>query len=184
LVYINKAIQHTPTVSDLYLQKAKVYQYMGNRGHASALSEEAFNLDTADRNLNYEAAKYKLKNGEYDRANELMGLFSYDVWNGKDLNSHEMQTLWYEQACYQQFYSNGNHRLALKEIGWMEKHFETFIEDCLEFNNFSLRKGTINHQMQLVEQMRDMYSGPYPKECCLGTLKAISKIQKHTEAQI
>ena len=25
LVYINKAIQHTPTVSDLYLQKAKIY---------------------------------------------------------------------------------------------------------------------------------------------------------------
>lgn len=73
---------------------------MGNRETASALSEEAFNLDTADRNLNYEASKYKLKNGEFDRANELMGLFSYDVWNGKDINCHEMQTMWYELAGF------------------------------------------------------------------------------------
>lgn len=100
LNWINKAIEHTPTVSDLYLQKAKIFQFMGNREHASALAEEAFNLDTADRNLNFEASKYKLKNGEYDRANELMGLFSYDVIKGGDLNSHEMQTLWYECACH------------------------------------------------------------------------------------
>lgn len=30
LTFINKAIEHTPTVCDLFLFKAKIYQYMGN----------------------------------------------------------------------------------------------------------------------------------------------------------
>ena len=34
LDYINKAIDHTPTVPDLYLHKAKIFYYLGNSEHA------------------------------------------------------------------------------------------------------------------------------------------------------
>lgn len=45
LAYINKAIAHTPTVVELYLVKAKIFQYGGNRIQAAALTEYARELD-------------------------------------------------------------------------------------------------------------------------------------------
>lgn len=149
LVYVNKAIEHTPTVCDLYLLKAKIYQYMGNREQAAKLADEARQLDTADRNLNFQSVKYFLKDNKVDLAHELMGLFSYEVLKGNDLNVHEMQTMWFEYHCCKAHYRKQEYRLALKQIGWIEKHFDTMIEDCLEFNNYALRKGSVNHQIQI-----------------------------------
>lgn len=80
--YINKAIEHTPTVCELYLLKARIYLQMGNRATAAKLAEEARMLDTADRNLNFESVQYQLAIDEVDQAHELMGLFSYEVWKG------------------------------------------------------------------------------------------------------
>lgn len=45
LSFINKAIEHTPTVVELYLVKAKIFQFGGNRKQAAALTEAARNLD-------------------------------------------------------------------------------------------------------------------------------------------
>ena len=62
----------------------------GNKETAAQLAEEARMLDTADRNLNFESAKYQLKKNNLDKAHDLMGLFSYEVWKGQELNVHEM----------------------------------------------------------------------------------------------
>jgi N-alpha-acetyltransferase 15/16, NatA auxiliary subunit len=63
MAWINKAIQHTPTVVELYLVKAKIYQYAGNRDQAYSLTEEARILDKADRYLNAHSSKFLLKAG-------------------------------------------------------------------------------------------------------------------------
>lgn len=63
---------------------------MGNKSHAATLADEARQLDTADRNLNFESAKYRLKEDNVNEAYEMMKLFSYEVWKGQDLNIHEM----------------------------------------------------------------------------------------------
>lgn len=60
--YVNKAIEHTPTVIELYIHKAKLYQQMGNQKEAAKLTEEARNLDLADRYLNAHSSKYLFKN--------------------------------------------------------------------------------------------------------------------------
>lgn len=88
-----------------------------------------------------------MKANNIERAHELMGMFSYEVWKGQDLNVHEMQTMWFEYQCSNAFYRKNDIRMALKQIGWIEKHFDTNIEDCFEFNNYALRKGTVNHQI-------------------------------------
>ena len=64
LALINQAIAHTPTVVELYIQKAKIFQHAGNRTQALALTEEARKLDLADRHLNAHSAKYMFKVGE------------------------------------------------------------------------------------------------------------------------
>jgi len=45
LEYVNKAIQHTPTVVELYLVKAKIFQFAGNQAAANKLVEEGRTLD-------------------------------------------------------------------------------------------------------------------------------------------
>jgi hypothetical protein len=90
LEIINKAIQHTPTVCDLFFLKADIMNTLGNREQAAALAEEGRGLDQQDRNCNYESSRYHLKINDIEKCDELMGLFSYDVWKGGDLNMHEM----------------------------------------------------------------------------------------------
>ena len=64
LVYCNQAIEHTPTVIELYNHKAKIMQIAGNRKQAAALTEEARKLDLADRHLNAHSSKYLFKINE------------------------------------------------------------------------------------------------------------------------
>jgi len=78
LVYINKAIQHTPTVIELYIHKAKIYQRLGHPEKAAALTEEARILDLADRYLNAHSSKYLLKANKIRESYDNMILFSKD----------------------------------------------------------------------------------------------------------
>ena len=59
--FVDKAIDHTPTVLELYIHKAKLYQRMGNPRMAAKLTEEARMLDLADRYLNAHSSKYLFK---------------------------------------------------------------------------------------------------------------------------
>ncbi len=78
LNFVNKAIEHTPTVIELYIHKAKIYQRLGDHEKAAQLTEEARNLDLADRYLNAHSSKYLLKANKIKEANENMVLFSKD----------------------------------------------------------------------------------------------------------
>jgi tetratricopeptide (TPR) repeat protein len=63
LKYVNMAIEHTPTLLDLYTLKGKIMQIAGDRSTAAKLFEEARVLDQADRALNAIAACYQVKAG-------------------------------------------------------------------------------------------------------------------------
>lgn len=94
LEYVNKAIEHTPTVIDLYVHKAKIYRRMGDNKYASKLYEEARKLDLADRNLNAVSSRYLIRIDALEQAEEVMALFSKEGPEG--LNVHDMQCMWYE----------------------------------------------------------------------------------------
>lgn len=78
LIFINKAIEHTPAVIELYIHKAKIYQRLGDPEKAAALTEEARNLDLADRYLNAHSSKYLLKANKVRESYNNMVLFSKD----------------------------------------------------------------------------------------------------------
>ena len=144
--WINKAIEHTPTVVELYLVKAKIFQYAGNRVQAYNLTEEARCLDKADRYLNAHSSKFLLKAGETQRAWETMGMFSRTDDNG-DPNIHEMQTLWYEVHAGLGHLSKNELRQSLKNFNFIEKHIDTMTEDCYDFNFYAFKKGSVNHYL-------------------------------------
>jgi tetratricopeptide (TPR) repeat protein len=95
LNYINQAIDHTPTVIELYIVKARIYKRAGDVAYASKLYDEARKLDLADRYLNAVSSRYKIRNDDVKDAEETMGLFSKE---GDELNVHDMQNMWYESA--------------------------------------------------------------------------------------
>lgn len=95
---INKAIAHTPTVIELYIHKAKIMQFAGNRKQASDLVDMSRDLDQADRYLNALSSKYLFKIDAIEQAYKTMGMFSKEDANG-NLNVHEMQTMWFENHC-------------------------------------------------------------------------------------
>jgi peptide alpha-N-acetyltransferase len=96
LTYINQAIEHTPTVVDLYVLKAKIYKQAGDTKKAATLYDEARKLDLADRYLNAVASRYLIRNDQLEQAEKTMAIFSKDSGDDTGLNVHDMQCMWYE----------------------------------------------------------------------------------------
>ena len=121
LEYINDAIQHSPTVIDLYIVKARIYKRAGDTQYASKLYDEARKLDLADRYLNAVSSRFKIRADQIQEAEETMSLFSKE---GNELNVHEMQCMWYENEVGNSYLRQGNYRMALKNFNYIEKHLE------------------------------------------------------------
>jgi len=68
--------------------------------------------------------------------------------------------------------------MALKNFQYIEKHFETMLEDCYEFSQYSFRRGTINHYFQMLDFQKNIWTGDKPVRGCIGILRTISKIRK------
>ena len=83
--YIDEAIEHTPTVIELYILKAMIYKHAGDAERASVLYEEARKLDLADRYLNARSSRYLIRADHVEQAENTMGLFSKE---GEELNVH------------------------------------------------------------------------------------------------
>lgn len=99
--YIEKAIEHTPTMVEFYLLKARILKHTGELDKAAAILEEGRNLDLQDRFINCKSVKYYLRANQVDKAVEVASLFTKndDSVNGvKDL--HLVEASWFisEQA--------------------------------------------------------------------------------------
>ncbi|KAG8813414.1 hypothetical protein FRC17_001586 [Serendipita sp. 399] len=73
---LNKAIEHTPTLPELYTAKARNLKRAGDYIGAAAATDVAAELDGQDRFLNSKAATYRLRMGDVEGAQRLLGLFT------------------------------------------------------------------------------------------------------------
>lgn len=73
---IDEAIQHTPTVIELYVIKAKIYKHAGDLDLCSQYLEKARQMDLADRYLNNRSSKYLLRTNQIQKAITTLGLFT------------------------------------------------------------------------------------------------------------
>ena len=74
--YINKAIEHTPTLVELYIVKGRISKHAGNYYEAVKWMDEAQSLDTADRFINYKCTKYMLRANMIKEAEEIASKFT------------------------------------------------------------------------------------------------------------
>jgi len=70
---VEEAIEHTPTLIELYLLKGKIFKHVGDLDEAVKCLDEAQSLDTADRYINCKCAKYMLRAGQVAKAEEICG---------------------------------------------------------------------------------------------------------------
>ena len=94
--FVNRAIEHTPTLLELYTLKGKICEKAGNSQRAAELFEEARQLDKADRAINAISAIYQAKNDDVFNAERIMNMFLDEC--GYKVTVHDNQTMWFEVA--------------------------------------------------------------------------------------
>eukprot|EP00126_Sphaerothecum_destruens_P007594 Sdes_comp19907_c0_seq1m12307 len=147
--FINDAIEHTPTLVDLYLFKAHILYSMGDYDNAASTANNARELDTADRFLNSECAKFMIRANDISQATSIVGLFSREGADQVD-NLVEMQCMWFQLECGFNHYHQKQYGKALKRFHRIEKHFSEITDDQFDFHTYCMRKLTLRSYVKLL----------------------------------
>jgi tetratricopeptide (TPR) repeat protein len=79
LEHVRQAVEHTPTVVELYVLRAKILKHAGDIQGAWAQYEKAREMDLADRYLNTKATLYALRADRIETAEKTIALFTSKV---------------------------------------------------------------------------------------------------------
>jgi len=149
LALINEAIDHTPTILDLYMVKAKIYKHGGNPKEAAKWLNHARELDTADRFINSKCVKYMLRAGDVKTAEDTASLFTRESAD-PIASLSEMQCVWFETEESKAFLSNGEVGKGLKKLNTIDGHFTQMLEDQFDFHTYCIRKMTLRAYLNLL----------------------------------
>lgn len=142
LDYCKRGLDHTPTLVELYVAKAKILKKSGNLKGAVEAIDEAQAMDTADRYTNCIACKYLLQNGEIKRAEEMLGKFVRESTNVVDY-LRELQVLWFEIEAAKICYATKNYAEALRRCQLIKRIYSDMFEDQFDFLQYCLRRTTM-----------------------------------------
>ena len=175
---IEKAIAHTPTLIELWQLKAKIMENLGNHNGAEVAYRRAHELDTADRFLNAECAKYVMRNGnKIDDASKIMIRWSEDP-NTNEMNAYEYQNLWYEVESGYAEYRKKDYLAAFKYFSYIDKHLVTMSQDFYDFHFYTIRKFQFRSYMKTAGLSISIKTSKYVQEGCVGILKALDRFYK------
>lgn len=149
LKYIDAAIEHTPTLIELFVTKGRIYKHAGDTETAVYWLNEAQSLDTADRYINSKCAKYMLRANQVKEAEEICAKFTREGVSAME-NLNEMQCMWFQTECalaYQRMEKWGD---SLKKCHEVERHFAEIIEDQFDFHTYCMRKMTLRSYVGLL----------------------------------
>lgn len=199
--YIQQALNHSPTLVELYILKARITKHLGKIEQAKDIMEEGRKLDLQDRFVNSKAAKYLLRSNHVDEAIDVVSLFTKldeSAVNGlKDL--HTMQANWvlvesaeayvrlYEEKLSElralpedaaqsevsdlQDQADIYRGLALKRYMAIVKVFQTFQSDQFDFHSYCMRRGTPRDYIDTLKWEDKLHSTPIYVRAIRGLLK-------------
>lgn len=160
LHYVNLAIDHTPTLIELFVCKGRIYKHAGDVIEAYKWLDEAQGLDTADRYINSKCAKYMLRANLIKEAEETCSKFTREGVSAME-NLNEMQCMWFQTECalaYQRLEKWGE---ALKKCHEVDRHFSEIIEDQFDFHTYCMRKMTLRSYVGLLRLEDVLRSHPF-----------------------
>lgn len=150
LTYINKVLDHTPTLIEGYMVKAKIYKHAGCLQEALKWMDEGRSLDTADRYVNSKCAKYLLRANEIKKAIETCGLFTKEG-TAPDDDLDSMQCMWFGIECANAHKRKGEIGEALRKCQQIERNFNEIVEDQFDFHTYCMRKVTLCAYIKLLK---------------------------------
>ncbi|KAF9139205.1 N-alpha-acetyltransferase 16, NatA auxiliary subunit [Mortierella sp. GBA39] len=161
LGYINRAIEHTPTLVELYMAKGRILKHAGDHVAAMGALNEARELDLQDRFINTKCTKYMLRADNMADAEKTTILFTRaDIPN--PLNDLvDMQTQWFSLEAGESNMRQGQIGRALKRFHQIDKHFNDYTEDQFDFHTYCLRKMTLRAYVSMVRLEDQLRSHPY-----------------------
>ncbi|KAK1265524.1 hypothetical protein QJS04_geneDACA024242 [Acorus gramineus] len=174
LAKINVAIEHTPTVIDLYSVKSRILKHAGDLPAAANLADEARSMDLADRFLNSECVKRMLQADQVDLAEKTVVLFTKE--GDQHNNLHDMQCMWYELASGESYLRQGDLGRALKNFLAVEKHYADITEDQFDFHSYCLRKMTLRAYVRMLKFQDHLHAHPYFHKAAAGAIRCYMKL--------
>ncbi|KAJ8640601.1 hypothetical protein MRB53_017295 [Persea americana] len=174
LAKIDEAIEHTPTVIDLYSVKSRILKHAGDLVAAAALADEARSMDLADRYINSECVKRMLQADQVGLAEKTAVLFTKD--GDQHSNLHDMQCMWYELASGESYFRQGDLGRALKKFLAVEKHYADMTEDQFDFHSYCLRKMTLRAYVEMLRFQDRLHSHTYFHKAAAGAIRCYIKL--------
>ncbi|XP_021298782.1 N-terminal acetyltransferase A complex auxiliary subunit NAA15 [Herrania umbratica] len=171
---IDEAIQHTPTVIDLYSVKSRIMKHAGDLVAAASLADEARCMDLADRYINSESVKRMLQADQVALAEKTAVLFTKD--GDQHNNLHDMQCMWYELASGESYFRQGDLGRALKKFLAVEKHYADITEDQFDFHSYCLRKMTLRAYVEMLKFQDRLHSHAYFHKAAAGAIRCYLKL--------
>ncbi|KAF7281001.1 hypothetical protein GWI33_005268 [Rhynchophorus ferrugineus] len=157
LHYIETAIEHTPTLIELFVTKGRIYKHAGNPIEAYRCLDEAQAMDTADRYINSKCAKYMLRANLIKEAEDICAKFTREGVSAME-NLNEMQCMWFQTECALAYQRLGKYGDALKKCHEVDRHFSEIIEDQFDFHTYCMRKMTLRSYVGLL-RLEDVLRG-------------------------
>lgn len=121
LGYINRAIEHSPTLVELYMTKGRILKHSGDLVGAMDALNEARELDLQDRFINSKCTKYMLRADNMAEAEKTVVLFARADLADPLNDLVEMQALWFSLECGESNARQGQTGRALKRFHQVEK---------------------------------------------------------------
>lgn len=157
LSYIDAAIEHTPTLIELFVAKGRIYKHAGDPAEAFRWLDEAQSLDTADRYINSKCAKYMLRANMLKEAEDTCAKFTREGVCAME-NLNEMQCMWFQTECALAYHRLEQWGDALKKCHEVDRHFSEIIEDQFDFHTYCMRKMTLRSYVGLL-RLEDVLRG-------------------------
>lgn len=171
---IDEAIEHTPTVIDLYSVKSRILKHAGDLAAAAALADEARCMDLADRYINSDCVKRMLQADQVALAEKTAVLFTKE--GEQHNNLHDMQCMWYELASGESYFRQGDLGRALKKFLSVEKHYADITEDQFDFHSYCLRKMTLRTYVEMLRFQDRLHSHAYFHKAAAGAIRCYIKL--------
>nr|CCC93718.1 unnamed protein product [Trypanosoma congolense IL3000] len=183
LQYIERAIDHTPTLDLLYLMKAKIQARNNQLDEAAASADMARKLDLQDKYLNGKAAKYFFRANRIAEGEERMLMFYKASVAPQDayLTALESQCAWYEREVGDAYYRMGDYVSALANYLMYEEHHKRIHNELAEFHNYVFRRSTMRPWFDVLACDDNLTGNKFFQKLCPRIARTYMKVHEEGE---
>ncbi|KAI9286969.1 NMDA receptor-regulated protein 1-domain-containing protein [Umbelopsis sp. AD052] len=173
---IDRAIEHTPTLVELYMTKGRILKHGGDLEAAARVMNEAREMDLQDRFINSKSAKYYIRNDKIEEAEKILGLFTRPDAASPLQDLTDMQCMWLTLEEGDSYLRQGQKGKALKRYHTVDKFFSDIFDDQFDFHTYCLRKTTLRSYVDTIRFEDNLKGSHYFIRAAVGAVKAYTSL--------